>query len=472
MNNRSTPPKILVVEDSTANAKLLCQVLQRGGMQVVSAHNGESAIQEVEASLPDLILLDVLLPGMDGFELCQKWKSQPRTQDIPIIFMTALTDNQDKIKGLKLGAVDYVTKPFHQEEVLARVRLHLQLSHLTKTLEKQNQKLSKEVQERKAAEKRLQNLTQTLEERVSNRTQELQNTLDELQTAQVQLVQREKLSTLGQLVAGVAHEINNPVGFVVGNIKYLEEYHNDLLEHLKLYQKHYSEPPDEIQEHKEEIDLDYLVEDIPNILESLKVGMERIRKISLSLRNFSRADDTSRMFVDIHEGLESTLLILKHRLKAKGTFPGIQVEKEYGNLPQVCCYPGQLNQVFTNILANAVDALSEEVEAKQDNLNKKPTITIQTGVGTLSESEVKVPCVTIRIVDNGPGMPEEVQKHLFDPMFTTKPIGKGTGLGMSISHQIVTQKHQGRLRFYSTPGEGTEFIIEVPIQGQDDAAAS
>jgi signal transduction histidine kinase len=283
------------------------------------------------------------------------------------------------------------------------------------------------------------------------------------------LVQREKLSTLGQLVAGVAHEINNPVGFVVGNIKYLEEYSNDLLEHIKLYQNHYPEPPKEIQEHQEDIDLDYLVEDIPNILESLKVGMERIRKISLSLRNFSRSDDTSRMFVDIHEGLESTLLILKHRLKAKGKFPGIHIEKEYGDLPQVCCYPGQLNQVFTNILANAVDALADEVYEKEDDLNKQPTIAIQTGVGTLSNSEVKIPCVTIRISDNGPGMPEEVQQHLFEPMFTTKPIGKGTGLGMSISHQIITQKHQGKLHFHSKPGEGTEFVIEVPIQGQDES---
>lgn len=468
MNQMEEQPKILVVEDSMANAALLCQVLEKGGMKVTSARNGESAIQEVEASLPDLILLDVLLPGMDGFELCEKWKSQPRTQDIPIIFMTALTDNEDKIKGLKLGAVDYVTKPFHQEEVLARVRLHLQLSNLTKRLEKQNNKLSKEVKERKAAEEQLQKMTQTLEERVADRTKELQNALDELQTAQVQLVQREKLSTLGQLVAGVAHEINNPVGFVVGNIKYLEEYTNDLLEHIKLYQNHYPDPPTEIQEHQEDIDLGYLVEDIPNILESLKVGMERIRKISLSLRNFSRSEETSRMFVNIHEGLDSTLLILKHRLKAKGEFPGIQVEKEYGDIPQVCCYPGQLNQVFTNILANAVDALAEKVNEQQEDLNKQPTITIQTGVGTLSNSEAKIPCVTIRIMDNGPGMPEEVQENLFKPMFTTKPIGKGTGLGMSISHQIITQKHQGNLRFHSHPGEGTEFIIEVPIQGQDD----
>nr|WP_242060313.1 ATP-binding protein [Aerosakkonema funiforme] len=292
---------------------------------------------------------------------------------------------------------------------------------------------------------------QTLEKRVEERTQELTNTLQELQQTQAQLIQTEKMSSLGQLVAGIAHEINNPVNFIYGNLKHASNYIDNLLELIYLYQQHYPEPIPTIQEKIEEIDIDFLIDDLPKILLSMKVGSERIRAIVLSLRNFSRLDESEMKLVNIHEGIENTLLILNNRLKR-----GIQVIKEYGDLPLVECYPAQLNQVFLNILANAIDALSEPQNSKQQaKENFSPTIIIRTE---------KVDCnyVRVGIRDNGPGIPSEVIAKLFDPFFTTKPIGKGTGLGLSISYQIV-KKHRGKIEAISELGQGTEFVLMLPL---------
>lgn len=281
----------------------------------------------------------------------------------------------------------------------------------------------------------------------------LEQALRELQQTQSQLVQTEKMSSLGQLVAGVAHEINNPVNFIYGNLAYTNQYSQDLLTLLRQYQKHYPHPTPEIAELAELIDLDFLTEDFPKILNSLQIGADRIRKLVLSLRNFSRLDQSEMKFVDIHEGLDTTLLILQHRLKAHTKHPGITVVKEYGHLPLVECYGGQINQVFMNIIANAIDALDDY---KQEQPN---TITIHTGV-------VDENYIVILIKDNGPGMTENVKVRIFDPFFSTKPIGKGTGLGLSISYQIVVEKHGGQLQCISTPGEGAEFLIEIPIRQQ------
>ncbi|BBD63032.1 integral membrane sensor signal transduction histidine kinase (plasmid) [Nostoc sp. HK-01] len=305
----------------------------------------------------------------------------------------------------------------------------------------------------------LENSNAELEARVEARTFELKTTLSELQLTQAQVVQSEKMSSLGQLVAGIAHEINNPVNFIHGNITHLDEYTQNLLQMIYFCQERYSSHDPEIQALAQEIDLEFLKDDLQKMLSSMKMGTERIRNIVLSLRNFSRMDEAEFKTVDIHEGIESTLLILQYRLKEKPDRTAIEVIRDYGNLPQVECYPGQLNQVLMNILVNAIDAI-DEVDSKrtyqpiQENLSQ---IIISTSV-------INSQLVEISITDNAQGMPEMVQKRLFDPFFTTKPVGKGTGMGMAISYQIITEKHKGKLQCFSTIGEGTKFIIQLPIQ--------
>ncbi len=295
-------------------------------------------------------------------------------------------------------------------------------------------------------------------------TVQLQHTLQELQHTQTQLVQSEKMSSLGQLVA-VAHEINNPVNFIYGNLVHAGGYTQDLLSLLQLYQQQYPQPTPAISGKIEAIDLDFLIADLPKLLSSMKVGAERIYGIVCSLRNFSRLDEADMKVVDIHEGIESTLLILQNRLKAKSEHPGIKVIKEYGNLPGVECYPGQLNQVFMNLLVNAIDALEESVVRSHISVVKNNeqrtvedrTIRIRTQVTENNR-------VAIQITDNGSGMTEAVKNRLFDPFFTTKPTGVGTGLGLSISYQIIVEKHGGTLHCQSELGRGTEFIIQIPLQ--------
>ncbi|MGK7900325.1 MAG: PAS domain S-box protein [Hormoscilla sp.] len=313
--------------------------------------------------------------------------------------------------------------------------------------------INNDITERKQAEVALREASQ----REREKALQLERTLQELQRTQTQLVQNEKMISLGQIVAGVAHEINNPVSFIYSNLTHADIYARDILELLQLYQQYYPDPTPEIEAIASDIELDFLTEDFPRLMDSMKVGAERIRQIVLSLRNFSRLDEASFKQVNIHEGLESTLLILQHRLH--GTTPGnlvgrkIQVIKEYGDLPPVQCYPGELNQVFMNILANAIDALEE----CQNISNPQIRITTQ-----LIEGQR----VRISIADNGPGMTESVQLRLFDPFFTSKPVGKGTGLGLSISYQTVVEQHHGHLSCVSAPDLGAEFIIEIPLKQQ------
>jgi signal transduction histidine kinase len=441
---------ILIVDDNPTNIKVLFSFLKESGFKVLVAKDGESTLEKLKEITPDLILLDVMMPGIDGFETCRRIKESPQTQEIPVIFMTALSDTVDKVKGLKIGAVDYITKPFQQDEVLARMNIHLQLQNLTRKFKIQNEQLK--------------SLTEQLEQRVEERTAQLSESLQQLQQAQIQLIQSEKMSSLGELVAGVAHEINNPVGFIAGNISMAMEYTEDIFDHLKLYQKQFTDPGNEIAEHAEDIELDYLMEDLPNMLSSMESGIERIRNISLSLRNFSRSDSNTCTDLDIHEGLESTLMILRHRLKANDQRPEIKINKNYGELPIVNCYAGPLNQVFMNLLANAIDALDEENEKEQksyDYLRDHPNEI------TLTTKAISGGKVEIKIADNGPGIPEETIPEIFSPFVTTKPVGKGTGLGLSISHSIVVEKHQGFLGCNSELGKGTEFVIQVPVKQAD-----
>ncbi len=317
---------------------------------------------------------------------------------------------------------------------------------------------------RAVAQNRLYLQSQKDAQTLKTQTHQLEQALFQLQQAQSKLVQTEKMSSLGQLVAGIAHEINNPINFVHGNLNYVSTYSSQLLEIVQIYRQFCPNLPPPIQAQVDDTELDFLVGDLDKIVKSMSLGTERIREIVLSLKNFSRLDESEVKAVDIHAGIDSTLTILGHRFKAKPNFPEIRIVRNYGVIPKIECYPGQLNQVFMNIISNAIDAL-EETEIQTYSESEPPTITIQTAVNLYSEN-LKIeanPMVMIRIVDNAKGMSETVRSRLFDPFFTTKSIGKGTGLGLSISYQVITEKHGGRLDCRSTLGQGTEFMIQIPM---------
>ncbi|MFH7025701.1 MAG: MASE1 domain-containing protein [Heteroscytonema crispum UTEX LB 1556] len=344
----------------------------------------------------------------------------------------------------------------------AKDELETRVEERTAALQHANDQLIVEIGERKHIEAALRQsetekiqLIASLQEKATT----LAQTLQDLQTTEAQLLQTEKMSSLGQLIVGVAHEINNPVNFIYANLTYVNDYTQQLLNIIKLYQQVYPDPKAQIKAQLIESDLDFIIEDLPQILSSMEIGTDRIREIVLTLRNFSRVDEAAMKAVNIHKGIDSTLLILRYRLKATSQQSAIEIIKEYGDLPQVECYAGQLNQVFMNILANAIDALNEyDRQRTREEIQAKPSIIrIRTAV-------IDNNWVAIYIADNGSGMNEEVRSKLFDTFFTTKPAGKGTGLGLSISYEIVVKNHRGKMWCNSVPGQGAEFAIEIPIR--------
>ncbi|MBD2742814.1 response regulator [Coleofasciculus sp. FACHB-1120] len=584
---------ILIVDDTPENLRVLSTMLANQGYQVRKAINGHLALTAASMSPPDLILLDILMPDMDGYEVCSKLKSSEKTSEIPVVFISALAEAIDKVKAFEVGGVDYITKPFQLEEVLVRVGNHLNQKRLYKQLTEQNTLLQQHIESRRRAEVEIRLLlaatqaisrsedfhsaleailrlicqaigwdfgeswipsessrvlecswgwyasTQSLkafrqaskkftfaadiglagriwaskqpewiedvsieQNQIFLRSQiasevglkacfgvpilvnnqvlavliffkkakhkeqprliELVNavatqlgSLIQRKALEQELTLNEKMVSLGQLVAGIAHELNNPVSFIYGNLTYANQYIQDLIQLIKVYQEEYVNPTPKLQEIIEDIELDFLKNDIVNLMDAMHRGAERIQQLVLSLRNFSRLDEAQFKPVNIHEGIENTLVILQHRLKETEDRPAIEIIKEYDDLPPIACYASQLNQVFFHLLSNAIDALE-----KQENKEEKPIPTPQIRIST----ELTVAnTVRIQIADNGPGIEESARSRLFDPFFTTKPVGSGTGLGLSISYQIVVQKHGGKLTCCSSPGQGADFAIEIPV---------
>lgn len=327
------------------------------------------------------------------------------------------------------------------------------------------QELRKSAKQLDQQAKHLQKYNERLEIKVSERTQELSFKNSQLQTliaqlhdTQVQIVHNEKMSSLGQLVAGLAHEINNPVSFIYGNLTHVDDYTQNLMKAVRAYETHVPHPPKALQAILDMLDLEFIQEDLGKLLKSIKVGTTRIQQTVVSLRNFSRLDESEFKCVDLHEGIDNTLMILQHRLNPTPESPEIEIVKDYGILSYVECAPGQLNQVFMNLLINAIDAIEDAIQlATQDNLPARPNrISISTQV--VLDNRVQ-----IAISDSGIGIPETKLSKIFDPFFTTKPLGQGTGMGLSISYKIITEVHHGQLRCESTHGEGTTFLIEIPM---------
>lgn len=555
-----TPNKgnILIVDDLPENLQLLSTALLKLGYAVRGVTSGRMALKTVHMKRPDVILLDVKMPEMDGYQVCKFLKQDEDLSKIPVIFISALGDVSDKVIAFKSGGIDYITKPFQIEEVVARLENQL-------TIQRQQWLLEQEVIQRRETEEvlyqsrallasvlnssldgvaameavrdrttgdiedfrclvanpviaralgnrredtigklvlkkllnrldpelfnRFVNVVETgktleqnfydksgesswfhfvavklgdgfaitirditarkkAEFQLQQQAESLELTLRELKRTQAQLIQSEKMSSIGNLVAGVAHEINNPVNFIHANLRPASDYFQDLLNLIKVYQEHFPNPPTQIRAQIDAINLDFLKEDLLKLLNSMRIGTDRIREIVLSLRNFSRHDESECKRVNIHQGIDSTLMILQHRLKETREHPEILVIKDYGQLPPIQCYSGQLNQVFMQLLNNAIDSVSAQCMGEQGEIKIKTQL--------ISNNRI-----SIKISDNGLGIPQEIQSKLFDPFFTTKPVGKGTGLGLFISHQIVVNKHGGNLYCNSKIGQGAEFVVEI-----------
>jgi len=454
--------KILIVDDevqvhTATDIALRKFVFENKSLKFLSAHSASEA-QDLMKEHPDIaiILLDVIMETDDAGLRFVKYVREELGNSLVRIILRTGQPGQVPEKNI---IINYDINDYKTKTELTTSKLYTTMLTALRSFSLA-QKLQLEIDRREQVEKEL----RISQEKEHQKAVALENLVTELQETQLQLIQSEKMSSLGQLIAGVAHEIHNPINFIYGNLSYAKTYIKELIYLLNLYQQYHPQPEPEILKEIEDAELPFIIEDLPKLLSSMQLGIERIHDIVLSLRKFSRLDETEVKSVDIHEGINSTLMILQHRMKATSDHPTINVIKDYGALPLVTCYAGQLNQVFMNILANAVDALEERGKTEIF----QPKILIQTEVvppnsnnNLNSDSFIR-----ITISDNGRGISETVLSKLFTPFFTTKPIGKGTGMGLSISQKIIVEKHKGQLYCLSTPEKGTQFIIEIPTMGQ------
>ena len=448
-SNHKITGNILIVDDIPENLKLLSQILKNAGHRVRAVNNGKMALTTIHVQVPDLILLDINMPEMDGYEVCEQLKANPKTQNIPVIFLSALHEVFNKVKAFSIGGVDYIIKPFHLEEVLIRIQNQLQINYSRRLIIKQNLMLEKKNQQ-----------LLTSATLLTQKSENLEQTLQELKQTQVQMIQNAKMAGLGQLAAGIAHEINNSINFINNNLNYANNYFQELLNLIKLYQEEYPLPNQNIQNYVEDIDLDFLSNDLPQLMYSMKNGSQRIQKIVNSLGNFSRINQAEYKLVNIHQGIESTLALLKSRLEETDNLLPVQIIKEYAKIPKIQCYPNQLNQVFFNLLNNAIDFLEAKRQKKvEQQINSEQQLPIIWIITELIADEK----IFVKIADNGVGIDESIRERIFEPFFTTKTVGQGTGLGLSVSYQIIVEQHHGKLTCDSKVDEGARFIIEIPL---------
>ncbi|AFY68024.1 response regulator [Geitlerinema sp. PCC 7407] len=418
--------KVLVVDDDITTQMILQSALEEDGHCVRVVSDGQEGFATALQWQPDLVISDWVMPEMDGLSLCHALKCEPQLSATFFILLTAREQLDDRIQGLDAGADDFLAKPVEIQELLARVRAGLRLSQAN---------------------------------------QRLNQALQDLQQTQARLVQTEKMSSLGQMVAGIAHEINNPITFILGNLPHLRGYVEDLIELLTLYQAEVPQPGPQLQRKLQDFDPTFVQQDAVRLMTSMHSGATRVQDIVQSLRRFSLLDEADLKPVNLNDSIETTLLMLQHRFQANGR-PAIALHRDYSALPLVECYAKDLNQVFLNVLTNAIDALEER--CKKDANFREPQIWIST---SLRDSPRGDRYATLCIGNNGPLPPQQVQAHMFDPFFTTKPVGQGVGMGLAISYQIVVQQHQGVIRCQTTPPSTTEFVIQIPL-GQAATSAA
>ena len=425
---------VLVVDDNPQNLQILGSILKKSGYRTALAKDGPQALSFALKKPPDIILLDVMMPGMDGFEVCRRLKARQETAAIPVVFITAMTETESKLQGFKAGGTDYIAKPFAHQEVLARVDNIVQRVRFEAEL--------------KASKEALEEANENLERKVEERTRELRR-------MQSQLVLQEKMASIGQLAAGIAHELNNPVNFVYTNFHTLRENVSDFAEILKAYRDlakkleasgKFEDETVALKEKEEAAHLDFVLEDMDDLFEETLQGFERISWIVQSMLDFSRADPSGGVSsFDLNKAVADTLVIARNEYKYHA-----RVKQEPGELPGITCVPQQIHMVLLNLLVNASQALKAR---KSDEEGLIVVKTWHEGTDVYCE-----------ISDNGPGIPEALQNRIFEPFFTTKDVGEGTGLGLSISYDIVVHKHGGSLTVASSPGEGTTFVVRLPVE--------
>ncbi len=419
---RSSRADILIVDDVLENVQLLSKLLSQAGYSVRKALNGTMALTAAQQRPPHLILLDINMPEMNGYQVCQQLKQQPALAGIPVIFLSALDDPQDKVRAFEVGGVDYITKPFERDEVIVRIQHQLTI--------------------------------QALQQQLQEKNQSLELTLERLQEAQVQLIQKEKMLGLGQLIAGITHEVNNPISFIYGNLTPARRYFDQVLALLRLYRRKYPQVDPDIEAAIAEIDLDFILTDWEKLMRSMQTGVERIKSIMVALQLFSHLGESDIKPVDLNQSLDSVLSLLGHRLQPQDARPEIPVMRQYGQIPLTVCHGKLINQALLNLLNNAIDAIERwGTEA----LRTKPlSITLKTEA--LGADQIR-----ITIKDTGVGISPDLQPRIYEPFFTTKSVGEGTGLGLSTSYQVIVEQHGGQLTCDSVPGEGTTMTIILPV---------